>query len=189
MATPALLGGRIATSVEPSAAKSNVQSPVETRGASGFRRRTVRQVRSACSRIAYGDRWATACGPGKPRVNGMISHEAQLEQHLIEKLQELKVASRDDIRDRKALDANFRKRLQDFNRVPFPDAECPHRLEQVVKYKNDPGNDDTKTLRCFVQLFMVSNRDQTCDFADKDARPFAFEAEERYLPIDQFADP
>ena len=32
-------------------------------------------------------------------------------------------------------------------------------MEQIVDYKNDPGNGYTKTLLCFVQLFIVSNRD------------------------------
>ena len=32
-------------------------------------------------------------------------------------------------------------------------------MEQIVDYKNDPGNGYTKMLLCFVQLFIVSNRD------------------------------
>src|SRR3546814_7690490 len=32
-------------------------------------------------------------------------------------------------------------------------------LEQIVEYKNDPGNGYTRTLLCFIQLFVVSNRD------------------------------
>jgi type I restriction enzyme R subunit len=31
-------------------------------------------------------------------------------------------------------------------------------MEQIVEYKNDPGNGYTKTLLCFMQLFIVSNR-------------------------------
>ncbi|MEZ6125812.1 MAG: type I restriction endonuclease [Planctomycetaceae bacterium] len=34
-------------------------------------------------------------------------------------------------------------------------------MEQIVEYKNDPGNGYTKTLLCFVQLFIVSNRTDT----------------------------
>ena len=33
-------------------------------------------------------------------------------------------------------------------------------MEQIVDYKNDPGNGYTKTLLCFLQLFIVSNRDR-----------------------------
>lgn len=60
-------------------------------------------------------------------------------------------------------------------------------MEQIVEYKNDPGNGYTKTLLCFLQLFIVSNRDQTFYFANNNARHFAFNAEERFLPIYQFA--
>ena len=31
-------------------------------------------------------------------------------------------------------------------------------MQQIVDYKNDPGNGYTKTLLCFLQLFIVSNR-------------------------------
>jgi type I restriction enzyme R subunit len=61
-------------------------------------------------------------------------------------------------------------------------------MEQIVEYKNDPGNGYTRTLLCFVQLFIVSNRDQTYYFANNNARHFAFNADERFLPIYQFAD-
>ncbi len=61
-------------------------------------------------------------------------------------------------------------------------------MEQIVEYKHDPGNGYTKTLLCFVQLFIVSNRDRTYYFANNNARHFAFNAEERFLPIYEFAD-
>ena len=61
-------------------------------------------------------------------------------------------------------------------------------MEQIVEYKNDPGNGYTKTLLCFVQLFIVSNRSDTWYFANNNARHFAFDAEERFLPIYQLAD-
>jgi type I restriction enzyme R subunit len=61
-------------------------------------------------------------------------------------------------------------------------------MEQIVDYKNDPGNGYTKTLLCFVQLFIVSNRDSTYYFANNNARHFAFNQDERFLPIYQFAD-
>ena len=60
-------------------------------------------------------------------------------------------------------------------------------IEQIVDYKNDPGNGYTRTLLCFVQLFIVSNRTDTWYFANNNARHFAFDADERYLPIYQFA--
>ncbi|MBM3330017.1 MAG: type I restriction endonuclease subunit R, partial [Calditrichaeota bacterium] len=43
-------------------------------------------------------------------------------------------------------------------------------MEQIVEYKNDPGNGYTRTLLCFVQLFIVSNRDSTWYFANNNPR-------------------
>lgn len=61
-------------------------------------------------------------------------------------------------------------------------------MEQIVDYKNDPGNGYTKTLLSFLQLFIVSNRTNTYYFANNNARHFTFNADERFLPIYQFAD-
>ena len=61
-------------------------------------------------------------------------------------------------------------------------------MEQIVVYKNDAGNGYSKTLLCFLQLFIVSNRDSTYYFANNNARHFAFNQDERFLPIYQFAD-
>jgi type I restriction enzyme R subunit len=61
-------------------------------------------------------------------------------------------------------------------------------MEQIVEYKNDPGNGYNKTILCFLQLFIVSNRDRTFYFANNNARHFAFNAEERFLPVYEFAD-
>jgi len=60
-------------------------------------------------------------------------------------------------------------------------------MEQIVEYKNDPGNGYTWTLLCFVQLFIVSNRTDTWYFANNNNRHFGFNADERFLPIYQFA--
>lgn len=62
-------------------------------------------------------------------------------------------------------------------------------IEQIVEYKNDPGNGYTGTLLCFVQLFIVSNRDSTYYFANNNARHFSFNADERFLPIYEYAAP
>lgn len=61
-------------------------------------------------------------------------------------------------------------------------------MEQIVEYKNDPGNGYTNSLLCFIQLFIVSNRDRTFYFANNNTKHFAFNAEERFLPIYEFAD-
>lgn len=205
----------------------------------------------------------------------MTSSERQLEEQLIQKLRDLKFEHRSDIRDRAALERNFREKFQALNCVELTDGEfqrlldeiitadvfaaartlrginnftrddgtplnytlvnikdwCknsfevisqlrintdyshhrydvlllingvpvvqielktlginPRRaMEQIVEYKNDPGNGYTRTLICFVQLFVVSNRDSTYYFANNNARHFAFNAEERFLPIYQHA--
>ena len=61
-------------------------------------------------------------------------------------------------------------------------------MQQIVDYKRDPGNGYTRTLLCFVQLFIVSNRSDTWYFANNDAEHLSFGADERYLPLYQFAD-
>jgi type I restriction enzyme R subunit len=60
-------------------------------------------------------------------------------------------------------------------------------MEQIVEYKHDPGNGYTKTLLCFMQLFIISNRDRTYYFANNNSRHFAFNADERFLPVYEFA--
>jgi type I restriction enzyme R subunit len=60
-------------------------------------------------------------------------------------------------------------------------------VEQIVEYKNDPGNGYSRTLLCFIQLFVVSNRTDTWYFANNNNRHFSFNADERFLPVYQFA--
>jgi type I restriction enzyme R subunit len=205
----------------------------------------------------------------------MSSSERLLEEQLVEKLRDLKFDHRADIRDRAALERNFREKFHALNRVELTDGEfqrlldeiitadvftaartlrgmnsftrddgtplnytlvnikewcknsfevvsqlrintdyshhrydvlllingvpavqielktlgiTPRRaMEQIVEYKTDPGNGYSRTLLCFVQLFVVSNRDSTYYFANNNARHFAFNAEERFLPIYQHA--
>ncbi len=207
----------------------------------------------------------------------MQVRECTIEQEFIEKLGDLKYTLRPDIRDRAALERNFREKFEALNRVSLADAEfkrlleeivtpdvfsaahtlrhrnaftrddgtplnytlvnindwckntfevvnqlrintdyshhrydvlllingvpavqielktlgiTPRRaIEQIVEYKNDAGNGYTRTLLCFIQLFVVSNRDSTYYFANNNARHFAFNAEERFLPIYQYAAP
>ena len=209
-------------------------------------------------------------------VPSLAVREEQIEYGFIGKLQNLKYEYRADIRDRAALERNFREKFEALNRVKLSDSEfarllddivtpdvftaaktlrsinaftredgtplnytlvnikdwckntfevvnqlrintdnshhrydvlilingvpCvqielktlginPRRaMEQIVDYKNDPGNGYTKTLLGFLQLFIVSNRTNTYYFANNNARHFAFNADERFLPIYQFAD-
>jgi len=208
-------------------------------------------------------------------VPSRVVKEDHIEYGFIGKLQNLKYEYRDDIRDRAALERNFREKFEALNRVKLTEAEfarlldeivtpdvftaaktlrsinaftrddgtplnftlvnikdwcknhfevihqlrinthnshhrydvillingvpCvqielktlgvnPRRaMEQIVEYKHDPGNGYTKTLLCFMQLFIVSNRDRTYYFANNNPRHFAFNADERFLPIYEFA--
>lgn len=209
-------------------------------------------------------------------VGSMTTTESNIERDLISKLQDLKYTYRPDIRDRAALEKNFREKFEALNRVRLTDTEFQRLLEQIttpdvfaaartlreinsferddgtplnctlvnirdwckntfevvnqlrintdnshhrydvillingvpavqielktlavsprramqqiVDYKNDPGNGYGKTLLSFIQLFIVSNRSDTWYFANNNARHFSFNADERFLPIYQFAD-
>jgi type I restriction enzyme R subunit len=61
-------------------------------------------------------------------------------------------------------------------------------MEQIVDYKNDPGNGYGNTLMCFIQMFIVSNEHNTYYFANNRNEHFSFNADERFLPIYQHAD-
>ncbi|MCC6461311.1 MAG: type I restriction endonuclease subunit R [Saprospiraceae bacterium] len=61
-------------------------------------------------------------------------------------------------------------------------------MQQIVDYKNDPGNGYTNSLLCFMQLFVVSNRTNTYYFANNQNQHFNFNADEQFLPVYQFAD-
>jgi type I restriction enzyme R subunit len=62
-------------------------------------------------------------------------------------------------------------------------------MQQIVDYKNEPGNGYGSTLLCFMQLFIVSNRTNTFYFSNNKNKHFAFNADEQFLPIYQLADP
>lgn len=61
-------------------------------------------------------------------------------------------------------------------------------MQQIVDYKNDPGNGYTNSLLCFMQLFIVSNKTNTYYFSNNRNQHFAFNADEQFLPVYQFAD-
>ncbi|EIJ34490.1 type I restriction endonuclease subunit R [Thiothrix nivea] len=205
-----------------------------------------------------------------------MTKESQIEQGLIAKLTGLKYTYRPDIRDKAALENNFRQKFEALNWVSLTDAEfarlrdeiitsdvftasqslrekgkftredgtpleymlvnlrdwckndfevinqlrlntdssyhrydvillinglplvqielktlqiSPRRaMEQIVEYRNDPGNGYTHSLLCFMQLFIVSNESDTRYFANNRDQHFSFNADERFLPIYQHAD-
>ncbi|WP_140414278.1 DEAD/DEAH box helicase family protein, partial [Bathymodiolus platifrons methanotrophic gill symbiont] len=61
-------------------------------------------------------------------------------------------------------------------------------MEQIVNYKKDSGNGYGNTIMCFMQLFIVSNEYRTYYFANNHNEHFSFDADERFLPIYQWAD-
>ncbi len=61
-------------------------------------------------------------------------------------------------------------------------------MQQIVDYKNEPGNGYGNSLMCFMQLFIVSNRSNTIYFANNQKQHFQFNAEEQFLPIYHLAD-
>ncbi len=205
----------------------------------------------------------------------MTLSESKIEQNLLKKLEELKYSYRPDIRDKAALERNFREKFEALNHVRLTDAEfarlrdeiinadvfqaaktlreygyfqredgtplhymlvnlkdwCkndfevinqlrlntdnshhrydvillinglpvvqielktlginPRRaMEQIIEYRNEPGNGYANTLLCFMQLFIVSNRVNTYYFSNNQSQHFAFNADERFLPIYQWA--
>ncbi|MCB0522225.1 MAG: type I restriction endonuclease subunit R [Saprospiraceae bacterium] len=205
-----------------------------------------------------------------------MTKETQIELSLIGKLTDLKYTPRPDIRDRAALEQNFREKFQTLNRCNLSDAEfarlrdeiinadvfaasrhlreintfqredgtplqytlvnikdwCKNEFEvvsqlrmntensfhrydvillingvpvvqielktyevrpqkamqQIVDYKNDPGNGYTNSLLCFMQLFIVSNQNSTYYFANNQNQHFNFNADEQFLPVYKFAE-
>ena len=61
-----------------------------------------------------------------------MTKEQEIEQSLIKNLQDLKYIHKPDIRDREALDQNFREKFEALNRVRLTDAEFERLLDTIV---------------------------------------------------------
>ncbi|MFL9483678.1 type I restriction endonuclease subunit R [Chitinophagaceae bacterium LWZ2-11] len=61
-------------------------------------------------------------------------------------------------------------------------------MQQIVDYKNEPGNGYANTLMSFMQLFIVSNGSRTLYFANNRNQHFTFDADEQFLPVYELAD-
>src|SRR5690554_6641850 len=61
-------------------------------------------------------------------------------------------------------------------------------MQQIVDYKNEPGNGYGNSLLCFMQLFIVSNGNRTLYFSNNKNQHFAFNADEQFLPVYELAD-
>jgi len=62
-------------------------------------------------------------------------------------------------------------------------------MEQIIRYKNDPGNGYRNTLMSFMQIFIVSNQTDTWYFANNRNEHFRFDVNENFLPRYYWADP
>ncbi|MEE9356427.1 MAG: type I restriction endonuclease [Methylococcaceae bacterium] len=62
----------------------------------------------------------------------MTTKENQIEQDLIDKLTDLKYTYREDIRDREALEQNFREKFETLNRVHLTDSEFARLRDEIV---------------------------------------------------------
>ena len=61
-------------------------------------------------------------------------------------------------------------------------------MQQIVDYKNDPGNGYANTLMCYMRLFIASNGSRTIYFANNKNQHFQFNADEQFLPVYELAD-
>ncbi|MGV6947140.1 type I restriction endonuclease subunit R [Sphingobacterium kyonggiense] len=74
--------------------------------------------------------------------------------------------------------------------VELKKGDISHRkaMQQIVDYKNEPGNGYSNSLLCYMQLFIVSNGGRTLYFANNKNQHFAFNADEQFLPVYELAD-
>lgn len=74
--------------------------------------------------------------------------------------------------------------------IELKKGDISHRkaIQQIVDYKNEPGNGYGNSLLCFMQLFIVSNERRTLYFANNKNEHFAFNADEQFLPVYELAD-
>jgi type I restriction enzyme R subunit len=74
--------------------------------------------------------------------------------------------------------------------IELKKGDISHRkaMQQIVDYKNEPGNGYGNSLLCFMQMFIVSNGGRTLYFANNKNQHFAFNADEQFLPVYELAD-
>jgi type I restriction enzyme R subunit len=74
--------------------------------------------------------------------------------------------------------------------IELKKGDISHRkaMQQIVDYKNEPGNGYGNSLLCFIQLFIVSNGGRTLYFANNKNQHFAFDADEQFLPVYEYAE-
>ena len=115
-----------------------------------------------------------------PALESAVVREEHIETGFIGKLQCFKYEYRRDITDRATLEQNFREKFEALNRVRLTNGEFDRLLDEIVTSNVFAAAKTLrqKTLLCFFQLFIVSNRDSTYDAANKNARHIAFNADD-----------
>lgn len=81
----------------------------------------------------------------------MTTPERQLEDHLIEKLCGLKYEYRADIRDRAALEQNFREKFEALNQVRLTDGEFARLLEEIVTADVFAAAKTLRSINAFIR--------------------------------------
>ena len=82
----------------------------------------------------------------------MTLKEAEIEQKLIDKLQDLKYAYRPDIRDKAALEQNFRAKFEALNHVQLTDAEFARLRDDII------GADVFQAAKTAARIRLLSAR-------------------------------
>lgn len=77
--------------------------------------------------------------------------ESQIEESLIIKLSDLKYTYRQDIRDRSALEKNFRDRFQSLNRVNFTDSEFARFRDEIINSDVYASSKRLREINTFIR--------------------------------------
>ena len=89
--------------------------------------------------------------PLPPGAPGHAAKEEQIEYGFIGKLQGLKYENRADIRDRAALERNFREKFEALNRVHLTDGEFARLLDEIVTPDAFTAAKTLRTINAFAR--------------------------------------
>ncbi len=81
----------------------------------------------------------------------MTSPESQLEEEFIDKLRDLKYEYRQNIRDRAALEKNFRDKFEALNHVKLTDTEFSRLLDEIVTPDVYAASKTLRTINSFTR--------------------------------------
>ena len=101
----------------------------------------------------------------------MTMTENQIEQGLIAKLRDLKYTVRPDIRDRAALEANFREKFQQLNRVNLTDDEFARLLEEITTPDVFTAAQTLRTRNSFIRADEIGRAHVRTPVTDQSRMP------------------